>query len=770
MSGAAMTLSFDQQAHAEPAPIAAPHQQRLPSGLREKFAAHLGAEFDDIGISSTGAAPALTVGDAIAFGETAYQPESGWGRELIAHELAHIVQQRGGTGGPSDPVELARAGNAAVGVALGGGGGESDAARPLDPSVRATAELALGRPLDGVRVHRGPAAAAAARRVDARAFTVGEDIVLGESVPGPDSQDGMRALGHELAHVVQQRLGGSVPESAGSLEAEREAEDVGHALASARRSGPVMFGTAVGIARQPMDPRHARGYAGEQGMGFTYYRQEDGWILFEGPSGWEGHGTTQSGFDGVAYNTRTGEIHLPDNKSLARTGNVGSAPAIDPERNLAQNLDGLIGRVEAAKDVPGRVRLLSRLRALRTSLAAGKPLPPDVRLVVTSSGGQSTGVTKRLEGAGVKYQPEPTRPPILSKPASPPEAVVEPVTPTSTATTHPAPEQALAPTAAKTPAAPLEHPSGAPEHAAVSGAEVSSPVQATPAVSTAETSSVKAEVPSTVPPKAVGEGSVTSGLKGAVVEEGAAAARVGRSGFTLRGFGGAVAEFALWMMVDYIFRKLGEMRESKKISELMTSNVDPRIKQRLAELNDKVQRLAIENPYATVYANVTVNLRYEGQADEYEDKREGIHDVTFSDLKPSLKPEEDFKEGKEVTTFRNPLSGHRSYEVTRSVTFPLPLQFPEIADSMEGRQLGFTAQKLVGVGIAARGYAEAATFWSEGQTERFVQAYIQASTGNQHDDAVNYLEELRKRPQGWRRERPALTPSPSVPTIERASP
>jgi hypothetical protein len=39
-------------------------------------------------------ADAVTVGDAIDFGDTAYQPESGWGRELIAHELAHVVQQR----------------------------------------------------------------------------------------------------------------------------------------------------------------------------------------------------------------------------------------------------------------------------------------------------------------------------------------------------------------------------------------------------------------------------------------------------------------------------------------------------------------------------------------------------------------------------------------------------------------------------------------------------------------------------------------------------
>jgi hypothetical protein len=130
MSGVAMTLSVEQQAHAEPAPIAAPQQQRLPSGLREEFAAHFGADFHDVGIAPTATAPAVTasgadavtVGDDIAFGDAAYQPESGWGRELIAHELAHVVQQRGGTGGPplADPAAYEQQADAAARAALVG--------------------------------------------------------------------------------------------------------------------------------------------------------------------------------------------------------------------------------------------------------------------------------------------------------------------------------------------------------------------------------------------------------------------------------------------------------------------------------------------------------------------------------------------------------------------------------------------------------------------------------------------------------------------------
>ena len=40
-------------------------------------------------------ARAFTVGSDIFFGAGEYQPDSAGGRELLAHELAHVVQQRG---------------------------------------------------------------------------------------------------------------------------------------------------------------------------------------------------------------------------------------------------------------------------------------------------------------------------------------------------------------------------------------------------------------------------------------------------------------------------------------------------------------------------------------------------------------------------------------------------------------------------------------------------------------------------------------------------
>ncbi|MEZ4403095.1 MAG: DUF4157 domain-containing protein [Kofleriaceae bacterium] len=54
------------------------------------------------------------------------------------------------------------------------------------------------------RVHTGPVAARKAAAVDALAFTVGPNIVMGQAAPAPGSLAGDALLAHELTHVAQQ--------------------------------------------------------------------------------------------------------------------------------------------------------------------------------------------------------------------------------------------------------------------------------------------------------------------------------------------------------------------------------------------------------------------------------------------------------------------------------------------------------------------------------------------------------------------------------------
>jgi len=73
--------------------------------------------------------------------------------------------------------------------------------KPLDAPVRAEMEARLGADFSSVRVHTGAAAEQSATALGARAYTSGENIVLGAG--GGDRH----TLAHELSHVIQQRSG-----------------------------------------------------------------------------------------------------------------------------------------------------------------------------------------------------------------------------------------------------------------------------------------------------------------------------------------------------------------------------------------------------------------------------------------------------------------------------------------------------------------------------------------------------------------------------------
>ncbi|MDJ0835847.1 MAG: DUF4157 domain-containing protein [Acidobacteriota bacterium] len=74
---------------------------------------------------------------------------------------------------------------------------------PLPESLRVKMEAFFNHDFSNVRLHIGPEA----RAIGALAFTHGNHIYLAPGQYNPDSEDGIKLLGHELAHVVQQSQG-----------------------------------------------------------------------------------------------------------------------------------------------------------------------------------------------------------------------------------------------------------------------------------------------------------------------------------------------------------------------------------------------------------------------------------------------------------------------------------------------------------------------------------------------------------------------------------
>jgi hypothetical protein len=75
--------------------------------------------------------------------------------------------------------------------------------RPLDESSLSFFGTVYGHDFSQVRIHSDDRAAASARAVHARAYTVGNDIVLDGAGRSPSSAGGRGLLAHELAHVAR---------------------------------------------------------------------------------------------------------------------------------------------------------------------------------------------------------------------------------------------------------------------------------------------------------------------------------------------------------------------------------------------------------------------------------------------------------------------------------------------------------------------------------------------------------------------------------------
>jgi Domain of unknown function (DUF4157) len=108
------------------------------------------------------------------------------------------------------------------------------AGRPLERTVSERMQSGFQDSLGDVRVHADDHAAALARAVSARAFTVGSDIFFGAGEYRPGTHEGQQLIAHEVAHVIQQRgapmagpLTVSQPGDALEREAEAVARDVG---------------------------------------------------------------------------------------------------------------------------------------------------------------------------------------------------------------------------------------------------------------------------------------------------------------------------------------------------------------------------------------------------------------------------------------------------------------------------------------------------------------------------------------------------------------
>lgn len=112
--------------------------------------------------------------------------------------LMELIQPKLNIGQPNDIYEQ-EADRVAKQVMSHEGKGQS-----LSTASKDFFEPRFGSDFSKVRVHTGSDASAIATELNARAFTIGKDILFGAGQYTPGNSVGKRLLAHELAHVIQQ--------------------------------------------------------------------------------------------------------------------------------------------------------------------------------------------------------------------------------------------------------------------------------------------------------------------------------------------------------------------------------------------------------------------------------------------------------------------------------------------------------------------------------------------------------------------------------------
>jgi len=78
---------------------------------------------------------------------------------------------------------------------------------PLDAATRAFMEPRFGHDFSQIRIHADPTAARSAAEIQARAYTIGRNIVFAHREFSPSTPQGQELLAHELVHTLQQSRG-----------------------------------------------------------------------------------------------------------------------------------------------------------------------------------------------------------------------------------------------------------------------------------------------------------------------------------------------------------------------------------------------------------------------------------------------------------------------------------------------------------------------------------------------------------------------------------
>nr|MBX2826908.1 DUF4157 domain-containing protein [Flavobacteriaceae bacterium] len=120
--------------------------------------------------------------------------EEGVQKKSIGDSITPLVQRRGEASGQG---ETSQALTQQINSSKGSG-------NKMDKGTQSFMESRFGADFSQVRVHTGSEAVQMSKDLNAKAFTVGNDVYFNQGQYNPNSSEGKHLLAHELTHTLQQ--------------------------------------------------------------------------------------------------------------------------------------------------------------------------------------------------------------------------------------------------------------------------------------------------------------------------------------------------------------------------------------------------------------------------------------------------------------------------------------------------------------------------------------------------------------------------------------
>lgn len=261
----------DKAAPMRPSQLTRAPGAALDPGTRAFMETRFGCSFADVRVHADSTARAsgralnaraYTLGNHIVFGTDSYAPETVEGQRLLAHELSHVVQQRGVTATASSQPPIQRQASEDDETRADAAPGQQEATAEASAPAEDDEEGVVQAKLASEPVASASATAAArvhaytdrsvahrAQGLNALAYAVRDQVFVPPGLDNPRTATGRSVLAHELAHAQQWRNGQTSTLPAWSI---RKLEDEAHHVAAAALRGQQYVVRGIHRGIQPL--------------------------------------------------------------------------------------------------------------------------------------------------------------------------------------------------------------------------------------------------------------------------------------------------------------------------------------------------------------------------------------------------------------------------------------------------------------------------------------------------------------------------------------